>query len=150
MNLPCLTTQRQKCSHILCGSRVEPFSTEKSAFGGLHLHLHLGDLADTFIQTDLQRFLHTFTHQRRCQPCKATASSSGAVRVRCLAQGHLDTRRGWAGDWTSKPALPPELSQPPGVYLPFYHPSHVLCSLTQCPMFPWASYVFIFNHREAS
>jgi hypothetical protein len=28
--------------------------------------------------------MHTFTHRRRCQPCKATASSSGPVRVRCL------------------------------------------------------------------
>ena len=28
--------------------------------------------------------MHAFTHRRRCQPCKATASSSGPVRVRCL------------------------------------------------------------------
>ena len=28
--------------------------------------------------------MHTFTHRRRGQPCKATASSSGPVRVRCL------------------------------------------------------------------
>ena len=34
---------------------------------------------------------NTFTHRRRSLPCKATDSSSGAVRVRCLAQGHLDT-----------------------------------------------------------
>ena len=32
-----------------------------------------------------------FIHRRRCQPCKATASSSGAVRLRSLAQGHFDT-----------------------------------------------------------
>ena len=38
------------------------------------------------------------THRRRSQPCKATASSSGAVRVRCLAQGHLNTQLGGAGD----------------------------------------------------
>ena len=31
-----------------------------------------------------KRFIHTFTWS---QPCKATASSSGAVRVGCLAQG---------------------------------------------------------------
>ena len=43
-------------------------------------------------------FTHSFTHRWRCQPCKEIASSSGAVRVRCLAQGHLDTR---AGDRTS-------------------------------------------------
>ena len=38
--------------------------------------------------------MHTFTHRRRCQPRRATASWSGAVRVRCLAQGHLDTQLG--------------------------------------------------------
>ena len=46
-------------------------------------------------------FIHTFTHQRRCQPCRATASWSGAVRVRCLYQGHFETRRGGTGDQTS-------------------------------------------------
>ena len=38
-------------------------------------------------------FMNTFTHRRRCQPCKASTNSSGAGGVRCLAQGHLDTRR---------------------------------------------------------
>ena len=58
--------------------------------------------------------MHTFTHQRRCQPCNATASSSRAVRVRRLAQGHLDTQPGEVGDLTSilpdtnQPALNPE------------------------------------------
>jgi len=34
----------------------------------------------------------TFTRQWRCQPCKVTTNTSGAVRVRwCLAQGHLGT-----------------------------------------------------------
>ena len=37
--------------------------------------------------------IQTFMHRRRSQTCRATASSSGAVRVRRLAQGHLDTRR---------------------------------------------------------
>ena len=47
-------------------------------------------------------FIHTFTHRPRSQPRKATASSSGAVKVRCLAQGHLDTLAlGRAGDRTS-------------------------------------------------
>ena len=46
--------------------------------------------------------IHTFRHWRRCQPRKATASSSGAVKVRRLAQGHLDTQKlGGAGDRTS-------------------------------------------------
>ena len=57
-------------------------------------------------------FMHTFTHRWRSQPCNATASSPGAVRVRCFAQGHLNTRLGGAGDRpsnlpvTSHPALP--------------------------------------------
>ena len=37
----------------------------------------------------LQLFIHTFTH--RWQPGRTTASSSGAVRVSRLAQGHLNT-----------------------------------------------------------
>ena len=63
------------------------------------------------ILPNIQPFMHTFTHRRRCQPCKATASSLRAVRVRCVAQGPVDTR---AGDRTIKlpvtrrPALPPE------------------------------------------
>ena len=60
-------------------------------------------------------FIHTFTHRRRRQPCKATVSSSGAVRVRRLAHGHLDIQLGGAGDRTgnlavtSQHALPLEL-----------------------------------------
>ena len=36
--------------------------------------------------------INTHIHRQRYQPCKVTASSSGAVSVRCLAQGHLDTQ----------------------------------------------------------
>ena len=61
-------------------------------------NLQLGHLADAFIQSDLYRLIHTLTHQRQSQPCKATASSSGAVRVKCLAQGHINTQLGGAGD----------------------------------------------------
>ena len=53
------------------------------------LHLHLRHLA--FITSDLHWLIHTFTHRQRSQPCKATASTSGAVRLRRLTQGHLDT-----------------------------------------------------------
>ena len=49
--------------------------------------LHLGDFADAFVQTN---FIHTFTHQWLSQPCRAT----GVVRMRCLAQGHLDAELG--------------------------------------------------------
>ena len=52
-------------------------------------HLHLGDFVDAFIQMDLQPFIHTFTHRLRSQPYKKSAS---------LAQGHLDTPLGGAGD----------------------------------------------------
>ena len=59
------------------------------------------------------QFMDTFTHRRWSQ--LATASSSGAVRVRRLAQGHLDALLG-ARDRTSnllnlptsRPTLPPE------------------------------------------
>ena len=61
-----------------------------------HLQLQQGHLADTFIQSDLHRLIHTLTNRRQSQPCKAT----GAVRVKCLAQGHIDTQLAGAGDWT--------------------------------------------------
>ena len=64
---------------------------------------------------DIHPFMHTFTQRQRSQPRRATASWSGAIRVRRLAQGHHETRLGGAGDRTSnlvvtsQPALPPEL-----------------------------------------
>ena len=69
-------------------------------------------------------FTHTLTHRRRCQPRRATASSSGAVRVRRLAQGHLTTRLGGAWDRTSNlpltshHALPPEPRAAPVLSFP--------------------------------
>ena len=72
-----------------------------------------------FYPKRLTWLIHTLTHRRQSQPCKVTASSSGAVRVKCLAQGHNDTQLGGAGDRTSHPigfkrtALPPELSPTP-------------------------------------
>ena len=41
--------------------------------------------------THIHPFIHIHT-PTVCQLCKATASSSGAFRVRYLAQGHLDTQ----------------------------------------------------------
>ena len=99
---------------------------------GLHLYSAFPTSGHSKYFTTLPNihpFMHTFTQRWRCQPCKTTASSSGAVRVRRLAQGHLDTLGG-AGDrpsnhpTTSQPALPPEphsapcmltMSQEPGV-----------------------------------
>ena len=60
------------------------------------INSHLSHLADSFIQSVLQQLTSTFTHRWWSQPCKATASSSGAIRVGCLAQGHLDTHEGGA------------------------------------------------------
>ena len=59
------------------------------------------------ILPNIHLFMLTFTHRRRCQPREATASSSGAVRVRFLAQGHPDTRTSNL-PVTCQPALPPE------------------------------------------
>ena len=56
---------------------------------------------------------HSQTHLWQCQPRKVTASLSRAVRVRCLAQRHLDAQPGGAGarpsnlKVTSQPPLPP-------------------------------------------
>ena len=63
---------------------------------------------------------HPPIHTRMYSPtaCRATASSSGAVGVRCLAQGHLNKQLGGEGDRasyrpvTSQPALPPMLLPP--------------------------------------
>ena len=40
----------------------------------------------------------TFSRHFLPKPCRATASSWGAVRVRCIAQGQHDTPLGGAGD----------------------------------------------------
>ena len=75
----------------------------------IHTHIH------PFTHRHIHPFMYTSTHRRRSRPCKVTASSSGALRVRCLARGHLNTRLGGAGDRTSilpvtsQPGLPPEL-----------------------------------------
>ena len=67
--------------------------------------------------------IHPFTHRRRSQPSKATSSLAGAVRVRCLAQGQLDTRLGAASDQTSnlpvtsQAALSPEPHAAPSYHL---------------------------------
>ena len=77
----------------------------------------------------IHSFMHTFTHRRRSQPRRATASWSGAVRVRRLAQGHLHTQLGGAGDRTgdlpvtSRPALPPEPHAAP-VHVEHLQPPH--------------------------
>ena len=63
-----------------------------------------------FIQCDLHRLIHKPT----LESTMATASSSGAVRVKGPAQGHINTQLGGAGDRTSNlsvtTSLPPELS----------------------------------------
>ena len=59
-------------------------------------------------------YIYILGNGSQVNPRKATASSPGAVRVRRLAQGHLNTQLGGAGDRTSdllvtsQRALPPE------------------------------------------
>ena len=65
----------------------------------LCLQLHSEHLADAFTHS------HTAGGVNQ-----ATANLSGAVRVRCLAQGHLDTQLGGAGDPTSKFLVQPPIS----------------------------------------
>ena len=68
--------------------------------------------AGAFIKTDLEPFVHTSTAE---SPRPGDSHPAG----RRLAQGHLDTQLGGAGDRTSdlpvtrQPALPPELLSPP-------------------------------------
>ena len=74
----------------------------------------------TFIQRFYQKRLttvHTHIHKPTAESTtQADSRWSGAVRMRRLAQGHLHTQLGGAGDQTSNlpvsshPALPPELS----------------------------------------
>ena len=58
--------------------------------------------------------IHTQTSESTIQ---GNSQLNGAVRVRCLAQGHLDTQVRGARDWTSnllvssRPALPPPPQQ---------------------------------------
>ena len=71
----------------------------------------LWHLADAFIQSDLQQFIHRVSYRRQSQPHRATASSSGAVRVKFLSQADLDKKLGGQTSnlpVTSQPALPPE------------------------------------------
>ena len=51
-----------------------------------HLHLHLG-IKQTLLSNVTDN--SSFTQPHRSQPCRLTASPSGAAGVRCLAQGHL-------------------------------------------------------------
>ena len=62
-------------------------------------------------------FIHTFEHRRQDQPCKATASSPGAVRVRCLAQRQLNLQLEGSRDQASN--LP--VTGQPLVLLSYYY-----------------------------
>ena len=68
--------------------------------------------------TDIHPFMHSFTQRCRSQPRRATASWSGAVRVRRLAQEHHDTQPGGAGDRTSNPAVTSQSALPPELMFP--------------------------------
>ena len=91
------------------------------------------------IFSNIHPFMHPFTHRLRCRPCKATDSTSGAVRMRCLAQGHLDTRTGnLSGNQptfpvTSQPSrLPANLpGYQPTFRLPAANPLYLLSHMTR-------------------
>ena len=63
----------------------------KKMVNGLHLYHAFSKQKRFTILPNIHPFMNTFTPQRFSQPSKATASSSGAVRVRFLAQGHLSS-----------------------------------------------------------
>ena len=73
-------------------ARVIPVSRWRRREERGNEHLQLGDFADAFIQSDSQPFMHTLPHRGRSGPLRATASWTGAVRGRRLAQRH-NTRR---------------------------------------------------------
>ena len=82
----------------VCSSQAQSYI---SKVNGLHLYSHFltsGNSKCFTILPHIHPFVHIFTNHQRCQQRKVTASSPGAVRVRCLAQGHLDTKLGGAGD----------------------------------------------------
>ena len=91
---------------------------------GLHLYsafLTSGHSKHFAMLPNIHPFIHTFTHRRRSRPCKATASSPGAVRVRRLAQGHLaHSVRDWTSSLSvsSQPAPPPEPHAAPQYHRP--------------------------------
>ena len=62
----------------------------------------LKGLYNTASISPIYTHIHTPTQS---QPHKATASSSGAVRVRRLAQGHLDTLGQWSSTFLSPRSL---------------------------------------------
>ena len=60
----------------------------------VHLPLHLGDFADAFIKSDLQPFIHTFTHRRRSQLFR---SSQGEAS--CSGTSRHSAKRSWGSNW---------------------------------------------------
>ena len=87
------------------------YLTFRQVFSENKIILHLGRFCQRFYLTQLPT-IHSSIHTPAAE--STTASSTGAVGVRSLAQGHLDTVLGGAGDRTSnlrvtsKPAQPPQ------------------------------------------
>ena len=73
-------------------------NSDNNMVNGLHLTWHICVTRGHPNLCTILPHNKPFIRRQRCQPCKATASSSGAVKVRCLAQGHLDNRLGGAGN----------------------------------------------------
>ena len=71
-------------------------------------NLQSGYLADAFIQRDLDRLIHTLTHRRRSQPCKATSTCcmnawiAWSSKHESKAEGSLSTSvQDDAPDWSN-------------------------------------------------
>ena len=111
--------------------------TNDYIIGKIYLHL-----ANAFVQGDFQWFIHI--HTPTAVSTMQGDCSSGAVRVRHLSQGHLDT--GGAGDRTSnlpvtsQPALPPELQNRDPISQKAYFIWNVLVGFSLLPPPPLLRY----------
>ena len=92
----CLLAQTEGA--VVCPCYTQVITREETGRNGPHLlsaFLTCGHSAASYPVLPVHPFIHTFIHGQWCKPCKTTASWSGAVRVRRLAQVHLNTvRRG--------------------------------------------------------
>jgi hypothetical protein len=91
-----------------------------------HLHLHLGHLADAFVQRDLHQLIHTLTHRRQNQPCKRQPARQEQLGLSVLLRD-TSTRGSWGQrtlGWEPS-TFGPEVKHPEPLYSPASHlPSH--------------------------
>ena len=95
---PCPSSCWRRGAHQAGGDQLRLDGVhQRRGVNGLHSYgvLLTSGHPKRFTLYNIHPFMHTFTHRRRRQPCKATPSSSGAVRMRCLAQGYYDLGEGY-------------------------------------------------------